>query len=229
MTESVFLVIGLGTFGMQTCLALSARGARVIAVDTKPELIERIKNDVTQAILTDTTEELNLSDLPVDDIDMAVIAIGDNIEASILTTALLRKAGVPYIIARAASELHHSVLLQVGANEIIDIEKTAGRQLAERVLSPDILDSVPLTMEISIAEIYLPGSFAGKTAADVDLPGRMNLNIPAVKRESVSIDEEGNPVSREHIIFPEAGTVFEQGDVLVVIGRNDDIEKLKEV
>ncbi|HAK46812.1 MAG TPA: potassium transporter TrkA [Spirochaeta sp.] len=227
MKNSVFMVIGLGTFGMQTCLELSARGSRVIAVDNNPDLIEKIKDEVTRAVLIDSTDELNLSDLPVGDIDMAVIAIGNNIEASILTTALLKKAGVPYIIARAASELHHRVLKQVGANEILDIEKTAGRQLAEKILSPDILDSVPITMEISIAEVFLPESFNGKSVADIDLPGMMNLNISAIKREKISVDEEGNPVSSERVVFPSPDTIFDNGDIMIVIGRNDDIAKLK--
>ncbi|MDC7226223.1 MAG: TrkA family potassium uptake protein [Spirochaetales bacterium] len=227
MNDSVFLVLGLGTFGMETCLELSARGARVIAVDNRADLIEKIKDQVAQAVLLDSTDELQLSSLPMDDVDMAVIAIGDNIEANILTTALLKKAGVPYIIARAATELHHRVLKQVGANSILDIEKNAGRQLAEKILSPDILDSVPITMEISIAEIFLPAGFEGQSAAEVDLPGKMKLNISAIKRESISVDEEGNPVSHEHVVFPDAETVFEHGDILVVIGRNDDIEQLK--
>lgn len=227
MSESVFLVIGLGKFGMKTCLELSARGARVIAVDKDPVLIEKVKDEVTQAILVDSTEELNISELPIENIDMAVIAIGNDIEANILSTALLKKAGVPYIIARAATELHHRVLKQVGANEVLDIEQSAGLQLAEKLLSPDILDSVPITMEISIAEVFVPDSFIGQSLSAVDLEGRMTLNISAIKRENISVDEEGNPVSHERVVFPKAETVFEQGDILIVIGRNDDIEKLK--
>ncbi len=227
MNENIFLVIGLGSFGMQTCEELAAKGARVIAVDNRPELIEKIKDTVTQAFLLDSTDELHLSNLPIEDVDMAIIAIGDNIEANILTTALLKQAGVPYIIARASTELHHRVLKQVGANEILDIEKTAGKQLAEKIISPDILDSVPITMEISIAEVYLPESFAGQNLADIDLPGKMSLTVSAVKRARISIDEEGSPVSNEQVVFPSSETVLEHGDILIVIGRNDDIERLK--
>ena len=223
------MVIGLGAFGMQTCEELALRGAKVIAVDNRPELIEKVKDNITQAFLLDSTDELQLANLPIEDIDMAIIAIGNNIEANILTTALLKQAGVPYIIARATTELHHRVLKQVGANEILDIEKTAGRQLAEKVLSPGILDSVPITMEISIAEAYLPESFAGKSLAEIDLPGKMNLTVSAVKRGRITIDEEGNPVSNERVVFPESGTVLKEGDILIMIGRNEDIEKLKEI
>ena len=125
--------------------------------------------------------------------------------SNLILLALLKQAGVPYIIARATTELHHRVLKQVGDNEILDIEKTAGRQLAEKVLSPGILDSVPITMEISIAEAYLPESFAGKSLAEIDLPGKMNLTVSAVKRGRITIDEEGNPVSNERVVFPTPG------------------------
>ena len=227
MSDNVFLVIGLGSFGMQTCEELYARGARVIAADNRPELIDKIKDSVTQAFLLDSTDELQLKGLPVEDVDMAIIAIGDNIEANILTTALLKQAGVPYIIARASTELHHKVLKQVGANEILDVEKDAGRQLAEKVLSPNILDSVPITMEISIAEIFLPKSFTGKSLEEIDLPGKMNLKVTAIKRENISVDEAGNPVSSERVVFPDPTTIFDSNDILIVIGRNEDIERLK--
>jgi trk system potassium uptake protein TrkA len=227
MSKNVFLIIGLGTFGVQTAMELASRGARVIAVDNRPELIEKIKDEVTQAFLIDSTDEYHLSKLPIADVDMAIVAIGDNVEANILTTALLKKAGVPYIIARASNELHHRVLKQVGANEVLDLERTAGKQLAEKVLSPGILDSVPITMDISIAEVYLPESFIGKTAAEIDLPGKMNLSIASIKRSKISVDEEGNPVSMENVVFPGGKTIFEQGDILFVIGLNNDIENFK--
>ncbi len=227
MYENIFLVIGLGTFGLQTCEELSAKGARVIAVDNRPELIEKIKDGVTQAFLLDSTDEASLSTLPIEDIDMAIIAIGDNIEANILTTALLKKAGVPYIIARASSEIHQRVLSQVGANEIINIEKDAGRRLAEKIISPDILDRVPITLEISIAEIWVPATFVGKNLMELDIPGRMRLTVSAVKRGELSVDEEGNPVKGEQIVFPTGSTILEEGDILLVVGRNEDIDRLR--
>ncbi|MDC7124392.1 MAG: TrkA family potassium uptake protein [Spirochaetales bacterium] len=227
MKENAFLVIGLGTFGRELCIELAQKGANVIAVDNRIEMIEKVKGIAAQTLLLDSTDELYLSKLPIENVEMAIIAIGDNIESNILTTALLKKAGIPYIISRASSELHHSVLKQVGANEVLDIEKTAGQQLAEKIISPEILDSVPLTMKISIAEVYLPETFAGKTVAEVDLQKKMNLKITAIKRDNVSIDENGSTINEENVIFPNTETVFEEGDVLIVIGRNDDIEEIR--
>lgn len=229
MSENIFLVIGLGAFGMQTCEELSARGAQVIAVDNRPEHIDRIKDKVSQAFLLDTTQENHLSNIPLENIDIAIVAIGDNTEANILTTALLKQAGVPYIIARASTEIHSRVLKQIGANEVLDLEKNAGRQLAEKVLAPDILDSVPVTMDISIAEVYLPATFTGLRVEDVDLPGKMNLSICAIKREKIDINETGSPEKKEIVVEPDEKIVLSQNDVLIVIGRNEDIDKLKEI
>lgn len=227
MNENVFLVIGLGTFGWETCEELAARGAKVIAVDNKPGRIEKIKEIVTQAILLDSTDEETLSTLPFEDVDLAVIAIGDNIEANILTTALLKKSGVPYIIARAATELHEQVLKQVGANEIINVEKEAGIQLAEKIIAPDILDKVPVTADISVAEVYVPEAFISKTLQNVDLPGKLDLTITAIKRTAFTVDEEGNPIMNESVVFPDGTTEFKTGDILLVVGKNDKIDSLK--
>lgn len=229
MKESIFLVIGLGTFGLETSLELTEKGANVIAVDTRPEIIEKIKDSVTQALLLDSTKEEHLSKLPIENIKVAIIAIGDNIEANILTTALLKKSGIPYIISRATGELHHRVLKQVGANEIIDIERTAGKQLAEKIISPFVLDSVPLTMSISIAEVYLPDSFIGKNLKEIDTEGKMNLKVSAIKRENVTINEDGEAEPLEEIVFPENETIFEEGDILIIIGQNTDIEEMREL
>ena len=227
MKENVYLVIGLGTFGMQLCEELSSRNARVIAVDNRGAQIEKIKNSVTQAILLDTTNEENFSTLPFDDVDTAIIAIGDNIESNILTTALLKKAGVPYIIARASTELHMQVLMQVGADEVLNVEKQAGRQLAEKISASWVLDSVPLTRDISIAEVNVPATFTGRRLDDIDLPGKMDLIVSAIKRSGVQIDEEGSPNIEEQVVFPLGETVLQEGDILIVAGKNDRIDALR--
>ena len=104
--EKVYAVIGLGTFGRRVAEVISDRGGEVIAIDNDPELIDKVKDSVTQAVLLDSTDELSLANAPFDDVDVAVVAIGDNIAASILTTALLKRIGIPYILARSISELH---------------------------------------------------------------------------------------------------------------------------
>ena len=120
--NKVFAVFGLGAFGLEVCRVLAEKGSTVIAIDNKVGQIEKIKNLVTQAVLIDSTDEESLRAAPIEDVDTAIVGIGENIESSILTTAILKKVGVPHIIARAISEIHAQVLRQVGASDVINIE-----------------------------------------------------------------------------------------------------------
>ncbi|MFP4644907.1 MAG: potassium channel family protein, partial [Spirochaetales bacterium] len=134
--QKTFAVLGLGVFGRQICETLVERGGSVIAIDQAPDLVEQVKETVTQAILIDATNEESLSEAALDDVDVAVVAIGDNVEASILTTALLKKKGVAQVFARAISALHARVLKQVGADEVLNLETDAGSRLANRLIAP---------------------------------------------------------------------------------------------
>jgi trk system potassium uptake protein TrkA len=226
--EPVFAVIGLGTFGKKVCEILSEKGGRVLAIDNDPRTIEAVKNDVTQAVLLDSTDEDSLSSVPLEDVDVAVVAIGDNIESSILTTALLKRAGVPYIVARGISDIHQQVLRQVGADETLNIEIEQGRRLALKLISPDVLDRVPITKTISIAEIYAPESFVGKPLSMLDLRRKARITVVAIKRTILSIDGGGNAVKKEDILFPGPDDRIEESDILMVVGKNEDIDNLKE-
>ena len=131
-----YLVIGLGGFGRRLSEVLEEKGANVIAVDSDENLIERVKNSVTQAVHLDSTDEERLKGLDLEDVNAAIVAIGDNLEASILTTAILKRLGLPYIIARALNDLHHQVLRQVGADEVINIEVDEGSRMATKLIAP---------------------------------------------------------------------------------------------
>ncbi len=225
--QRVFAVLGLGVFGRQICETLAERGGSVIAIDQDPSLIEQVKEDVTQAILVDTTDEDSLSQAALQEVDVAVVAMGDNVEASILTTALLKKQGVAYVIARAISALHARVLKQVGADEILNLETDAGTRLASRLIAPDILEQVALSSDISLAEMYVPQAVLGATLAELDLRGRYNITVISIKRTSRDVDELGNPVENEQIVFPGPNDTLLETDVIHVVGRNDAIESFR--
>ncbi|MBN1686056.1 MAG: TrkA family potassium uptake protein [Spirochaetales bacterium] len=225
--EKVFAVIGLGTFGRKVCEIITDRGGRVIAIDNDATLIDRIKDTATQAILLDATDVDSLTDAPLDDVDVAVVAIGDNIAASILTTALLKRVGVPYILARAISELHEQVLKQIGADEIVNIEIDEGIRIGSKLMSPQVLDRIPVTQTVSVAELYPPKSFVGKSLAKLDLRGKFNINVIAITRVTLSIDETGNSIRKEQVIFPSGSDVPEETDVMLIVGTNEDIDALK--
>jgi len=227
--QRVFAVLGLGTFGRQICATLVERGGSVIAVDQDPELIEQVKEDVTQAILIDTTDEESLSEAALEDVDVAVVAMGDNVEASILTTALLKKRGVVHVVARAISALHELVLKQVGADEVLNLETDAGSRLANRLIAPDVLERVALSREISVAEMYVPKAVVGATLAEMDLRGRYGLNVLSIKRVRRDVDELGNPVETEEIVFPGPDDELLETDLIHVIGKNESIDEFRKL
>lgn len=222
--EQQFMVFGLGTFGSQVCRSLYEKGAQIIAVDRNPELVDRIKEEVTQSVHLDSTDQESLDELNLDDCDVAIVAIGDNIEASILTTALLHKAGVPYIISRAINRIHGDVLSQVGANEVVNIDVDEGKRIAQRLIAPQVLDRVELSKNISMAEVHAHRSYWGQSLVKLDLRRNSKVNIVAVRRTVRSVDEMGNPRHNEEIIFPDANTVLKESDDIIVVGTNDAID-----
>ncbi|MBN2351742.1 MAG: TrkA family potassium uptake protein [Spirochaetales bacterium] len=224
--SKVFAVIGLGAFGEKLCRVLVEKGGQVIAIDRDPETVERIKNAVAAAVHVNATDEAALMKAPLDEVDVAVVAIGDDIEASILTTALLKKRNIPYILARAVSDLHQTVLRQVGANEVVNLEIDEGTRIGQRLISPEVFDTIPLSKAVSFAEIQLPGLFRGQTLAKIGLPQKFKLTVAAVRRTLQSIDDVGNPELQEELIMPVADTVLKENDVLLVVGKNEDIEAL---
>ena len=227
--ERTYAVIGLGTFGARLCEELTSKGGQVVAIDNQERLIERVKETVAQSVLLDSTDEEAMGRANLEDVDTAVVAIGENIEASILTTAILKKIGVPRIISRSVTDIHQRVLKQVGADETINIEIDAGTRMAQRLISPDVLDSIPISESISLAEAVTPKGFAGKTLADLDLRNRTAVSVVAIRKIVLSVDEEGNTVREEKIVFPGPTDVLEDADVLLVVGENASLDKFKEL
>lgn len=227
--EKVYAVIGLGTFGRQICHTLIEHDASVVAVDSRSDLIERIKDTVTQAVMIDASDEESLASLPFDDIDSAVVAIGDNIESSVLVTALLKRMGVPFILSRAVSEIHMHILKQVGADEVVNLEIDEGKRIARKLASPEILDRTFLSSSISLAEILLPESLAEKRVDQLDIRKKYRINIIAIKRTGYNVDEIGNPNKTEEILFPDPTTALKRHDELIIVGKNQDIERFKEI
>ena len=225
--EKVFAVFGLGTFGREVCQVLTEKGGKVIAVDNQPRHIEGIKNTVAQAYLLDSRDAEALNELPLADVDVAVVAIGENVEASLITAARLKNAGIPHIVARAVTDIHQQILKQIGVEEVINLEVDEGRRVASRLISPEVLETVAIAENFSIAEVSAGEKLAGKSVEKLDLRKRFNLNLLAVKRLSVNIDSLGNPVKNESILPPESAGQLKEGDVLLLLGRNEDIENFR--
>jgi len=227
--EKVFAVFGLGAFGNEVCRVLGEKGGKVIAFDNRPQPIEKIKDEVSQVMVLDSTDEDALRSAPLENVDIAIVAIGDDVEASILTTALLKNIGVPYIIARAVSDIHMRVLRQIGANEVINLEIEEGQRVASRLLTTEVLETIPVTEDYSIVELYVPESMAGKSLERLNLRQEYRVNVIAIERFKTNVDEEGNPVKEERVILPTKDDVLLTDDILILVGRNSDIETFKEV
>ena len=208
---------------------LADKGGIVIALDNDPVLVDRLTQTVTQSVLVDATDEEALANAPLEDVDVAVVAIGDNVEASILATALLKKMAIPYVLARATSSLHQQVLRRVGADEVVNIEIAEGSRIASRLIAPQVLDQYPVTAEISIAELYVPEILVGATLAKLDMRNRYRVNVVSIKRTEAEVDELGNPSRREVVVFPGPDDVLQSEDIILVVGKNADIDAFRQV
>jgi len=225
----LFAVFGLGSFGSEVCRVLSEKGARVLAFDHRPEPLEKIREVVKQTHLLDSSDEDAMMSAPLEGIDVAIVAIGEDTEASILTTALLKNIGVPYIIARACSDIHMRVLKMVGATVVINLEIEEGRRVASRLLTVEALDTIPVTDDYSIVEFPVPESMVGKSLEKLNLRKVHQVNVIAIERFENAVNGEGNPAREERVILPDKDDILVHGDVLIVVGRNSDIEALSEV
>ena len=201
-----FVVIGLGMFGRVVALGLARENQAVLAIDINQDEVNRFASDLDAVVQADATDEDALRELRLERMSCAVVAIGaESMEASILTTALLRQIGVPRIVARSLSDLHARVLRAVGAHEVVSPEVEMGQRLAHRLTHPNILDRFDLGDNAQLAEVEVPVQFVGKSLVEIDVRRRHDLTVVAIHRGD---DVIANPGRDEEL---------RTGDVLVVI------------
>lgn len=222
--EKTFAVIGLGMFGWKVCQVLMEKGGQVIALDNRPEQINKIRDSVTQAILLDSTDEDSIREAPFDQVDAAIVAIGDNIEASILTTNLLKQTGVPYIIARAVNKTHYQVLKQIGADQVINIEEDEGQRIALNLIAPSVMEKIALSKNIFLAEMYLPAGLENARVDSLDLINRFDLRLTGLRRTVSELNSDGTAVRNETLLFPSPEDKLIDGDVLFLIGSEENLD-----
>lgn len=224
-----FAVFGLGTFGFEICKELYKQGATVIAVDRDPAIIDRIKNFTKEAVVIDSTIKESIETLSTDTIDIAIVAIAEDVESSIITTALLKQLKIPTVIARATTEIHRTVLQQIGADEIINVEIEQGKRLANRLISPTVFEQIQISDGNIFADIALPEKFIGKNLIEIDLRRKYHINLIFIKRSNIVLDELGNPHKKEETIIPEPNEIFLENDRIQIIGDLESIKKIKEL
>ncbi len=213
-----FVVIGLGRFGASVARELVRRGQAVLAIDVDAERVQALSSEIESVAIADATDEAVLREFQVQRMECAVVGIGtDSMEASILTTALLRQLAVPRIVARALGPLHARVLLSVGAHTIVNPEQEIGRKLARELTQPNILERLSLSSGVTLAEVRVPESFFGRSPVELALRERHAITVVAVHR-----DGEPRPISG-----PEDR--FQEGDVMIVVGTPEALDRVAEI
>lgn len=210
-----FIVIGLGRFGSSVARTLAGLGQEVLAVDIDEERVKQLAPVVTHAVQADTTDAGTLRSLGVGNFDVGVVAIGENLQAGILTALLLKELGVPHVVAKVANELHGQVMEKIGVDRIIYPEREMGKRLAHSLVSPSLLDYIELAEDYRIEEVVAPKSMDGKTLRDLNLRNKLGISVIVIKRGEDNM-----------IISPGAEAVVYQGDTLVIIGKNSNLSRL---
>lgn len=220
-------VIGLGTFGAKTAIRLYEKGAEVVAIDKEAALVEKIKDRVTHAVSIDVTDERSLRSQNISDVDVAVVAIGDKIEQSIMAVTMLRKLGVGRVIARATSAIHEHVLHEIGASEIIKVEDEMGEITASKIVAPHVLQRYNFAAGYSIVELKLGKKFEGKTLVESKIRQNYSLNIVALQKKVPYISEDGKAAYKTEINdCPMPMDVIEADDIVVLVGSEKNFNKL---
>jgi trk system potassium uptake protein TrkA len=210
---SEYIIIGLGTFGRSLADELQSLGNEVLGVDIDRAEVQTLSGSIRQVIEADATSEETLRELGVTNLDGAVVAIGDT-EPSIMATLLLKKLGVPYVIARATSELHEEILKLVGANRVVFPEREMAARLAHQIGVPEVVDYLSISTEMGISKLAVPDHLVGMTSREADIEERFKVRIIAMIR-------------RDRVIFGTSITErFESRDVLIVSGRDEDLTAL---
>jgi trk system potassium uptake protein TrkA len=217
-------VIGLGNFGYYLAKELSNKGHEVIAIDTRKEPVQKIRHEVSEAVVADGTNMETLQSLGLQDLDVNVVAIGTNMLASILTTFNLRQINARLIYAKALSEEHAQILKHVGAHHIVFPEKDMALTIARRIHNPNMVDYLPFHEDYAIFELPAPDQFLRKTLKELDLINKYGLQVIAIRKPAMSKDE------KERFVFiPGAQYVIEKGDDLILLGLQKGLEKLSKI
>lgn len=210
-----YLVLGLGRFGMAFAKTMSNLGHDVLGVDQNPQVIQDVSDELAHVISSEISNEDFLKSIGVSNFDACVVAIGSDLQSSILTTALLKELGAKYIISKAQNDLHAKVLMTVGANRVIFPERDMAIRVANNLASHNIIDSIQLSGDHSIMETNIPDRWVGRTITELGIRAKYRVNILAVRK--------GDELN----ISPGADYIFKEGDVVSIMGKNKDLKDLQ--
>jgi len=211
------VVIGLGIFGFNLAKELFENGVEVIAIDKNKEAVQKIKDFSTRAILADGVDKEVMELIGLEESDTVVISFGEDLAASTLITLHLKQMKVKNIIVKAPNEEHKLILEKLGATEVIIPEKEMASKVARSLISPNVLDYLPLADDYIICEVAPPASFLGKSLAELKLRSEYHIEVIGIK----------DVISDHMYMIPPANYIIKDGDALVVVAKEKDVEKLK--
>ena len=223
MTRRSFAVIGLGRFGSAMSKTLVELGQDVVGIDASEERVQHLADTLPSVLQLNATDERALRNAGIQDVDVAVISIGENIEASLLVVMLVKELGIPQIVAKAVTALHGRILEKLGVDRVIFPERDMAMRVAHSLVVPNVLDYIELSRDFSIVELPAPAEFAGKTLRELQLRPKYGLTLIALKRHRGT----GSPLTTN--IAPQADDRIEAGDVLSLLGPNDRLAELDKV
>ena len=210
-----YIVIGLGLFGCEISRQLCSLGCEVLVMDIDSNLVQQVANDVTHAVVGDGRDKEVLKALDAGSFDCAVVAIGDDLAASVLTAVNLMELNVPYVVCKAHDETHQRVLEKLGVDRVIIPECEFAGKLARSLSSHNVLDYIELSKDYGILEVPAPKSWIGKTILELNVRAKLGVNIIAI---------ENNETTN---VSPSANYRIEAGDILVVLGDNKALETVQ--
>lgn len=210
-----FAVIGLGRFGGSICRELSQEGMQVLAIDSNEVRVNEYKNIAYHSVIADSTNEDMLMEIGIKNFDHVIVAIGENIQASILTAVILADMGIKKITVKAQNDHHEKILNKIGVHQVVHPERDMGKRLAHNIISNNILDYLELSDEHSIVEVKAGKKMVGKSLIDLDIRANYGCNIVAIKR------------GRDINVSPSAEEGLREDDILIVIGADKDISRFE--
>lgn len=213
-----YLVVGLGRFGTAVACKLQELGNEVMAIDENENQVQRIADRVTHAVVADARDEEVLESLGVQNIDCAIVAIGEDLAASILVTLNLKAMNVPQVICKATDEKQKRALEKIGADRVLIPEREMGVKLAQNLVSSSVLDYVELSQDCGLAEIVTPRTWVGKTLQQIDVRRKYGVNVAALRKADGDMK-----------IVLDPGYVLQKDDELILVGSNNDLEQVQKL
>ena len=222
-------VIGLGRFGYSVAEALTQKGCEVLAIDRDEVKIEAVSDFVTYAVECDAADEKALKAISAQNVDAAVVSIGENIEASILIVMALKELGVKDILAKAVTPIHGKVLTNLGVSRVIFPERDAAIRLAHSLIAPNVLEYLELAPGYSVAEFPTPSVFVGKNLREIQLRTKYGVSLIGVRKKTTIPEGSTEPAEETVDLNPLADHRLNAGDIMMVIGAEADLDRLTQL